>query len=202
MQAVKTINSRGRAGTLSGRAGAPGGRAAAALAFTVLAIGALTLGGCTVDPEEKAPQCPAAKLLPDASSLTRYNGNGTDLTNLVLSAKLVDVQGACIGLLGHAALSAHAHPEMLLTRGPAATGRDADVPYVVAVTRNNMLLDRKEKVQHVTFPDNVDTVRVTPEDTYFNLPTKRGLGGEKYTIYFLLNLTPAELAANQRALGK
>ncbi|MEJ0048950.1 MAG: hypothetical protein WDN04_24710 [Rhodospirillales bacterium] len=174
--------------------------AATVCAALLLAPALLLTAGCTPDPEEKAPQCPVAMLRPDASNLTRYDGHGTDLRNLVLSGRLLDVKGACRGLLGHKALTAHAHAEMVLTRGPAATGRDVDVPYVVAVMKNGQLLDRTEKVQHVTFPPNVDTVQVTAEEMNFAFPTTRGLGGEKYTIYFLFSLSPAELAANQRAL--
>ena len=169
---------------------------AAALAAALL----LLTAGCTPDPDEKAPQCPIAQTRPDASTLTRYDGRGTDLSNLVLSGRLTDIKGACKGLLGHKDLTAHAHAEMELTRGPAATSREVDVPYIVGVTKNGQVLDRREKLQHVTFPPNVDTVQVTGDDVNFAFPTTRGLGGEKYTIYFLFSLSPEELAANRRAL--
>jgi hypothetical protein len=195
MQLLKTLDPKRRAaaGSL-----AKIGPAAALL----LACATLGLAGCTPDPDEKAPACPQAQTRPDASTLTRYDGRGTDLTNLVLSGKLLDVKGACRGLLGHSSLTAHAHAEMVLTRGPAAHGRDVDVPYVIAVTKNGQMLDWREKLQHVTFPPNVDTVQVTGDEVNFNFPTKRGLGGESYTIYVLFKLSPDELAANQRALGR
>ena len=53
------------------------GRAARA-ACAVLALAALA--GCENDPDEKAPACPLALTRPDANSLTRYDGRGTDLT--------------------------------------------------------------------------------------------------------------------------
>jgi hypothetical protein len=174
----------------------PGSRLSAA----ALAAALLLAAGCTPDPEERAPQCPTAMLRPDAASFTRYDGRGTDLANLVLSGRLVDIQGACKGLLGHKALTAHANAIMELTRGPAATGRDVDVPYIVAVTKDGRPVDRREKQQHVTFPPNVDTVQATTDDVNFAFPTTRGLGGEKYAIYFLFALSPEELAANRRAL--
>jgi len=171
------------------------GRAAALV--TVLAIGA-----CTVDPDEKAPQCPVALLRPDAATLTRYDGRGTDLTNLVVSAELVNVKGTCKGLLGHNNIGATAHVEMIVTRGPAAQGRDIDLAYNVAVTYKGELRDHLTKVQHITFPVNVDTVHVTGEDLYFTLSAPRGLGGPDYNIYYVFALTPEELAANRRALGQ
>jgi hypothetical protein len=160
----------------------------------------IALAGCTPDPDEKAPQCPVALLRPDASTVTRYNGGGTDLTNLVLSGRIIDFKGACKGLLGKNNLAAHGQIEMVLTRGPAAQGREADVPYVVAVVKDDQVLDRREYTQHVVFPPNVDTVQVTGNELNFEFPVRRGLGGQNYRIYVLFALSPEELAANQRAL--
>jgi hypothetical protein len=170
----------------------------------LILLGLLSLGGlaaCTPDPDEQAPQCPLRYFRPDAATLTRYDGRGTDLTNLVLTGRLQNIQGACKGLLGHQKLTARARVDMVLTRGPAAKGRDFDIPYVVAVTKKGQLLQKQELIQHVVFPPNVDTVQVTGEDVNMVFPTDRGLTGPNYTIYFLFELTPAELSANQRALG-
>jgi len=158
------------------------------------------MAACTPDPDEKAPKCPVALLRRDASTLTGYVGRGPDLTDLVLSGQLQNVDGACRGLLGKNTLAAHAHAVMVLTRGPAATSREVDVPYIVAVMKGDQVLDRRQYTQHVAFPPNVDTVQVTGQDVYFNFPTRRGLGGQNYTIYVLFALTPEELAANRRAL--
>jgi hypothetical protein len=167
----------------------------------VLLAAALALTACTPDPDEQAPQCPLAYLRPDAATLSRYDGHGTDLTNLVLSGRLQNIRGACKGLLGHKNLTAHTQVEMVLTRGPAAHGRDIDVPYNIAIVRNGQVLQKQELVQHVTFPPNVDTVQVTGQEVNLAFPTDRGLTGPSYTIYFVFELTPAELAANQRALA-
>jgi hypothetical protein len=184
MQFSETLTSRGL-------------KALALLAF--LTAGALS--ACTPDPDEQAPQCPLRYFRPDAQTLTRYDGGGTDLTNLVLSGQLLDISGACKGLLGHQKLTTRAHVVMQLTRGPAAQGREFDIPYIVAVTKKGLLLQKQELIQHVVFPPNVDTVQVTGEDVNMVFPTERGLNGPNYTIYFLFELTPAELAANQRALN-
>jgi hypothetical protein len=180
-------------------------RGLSAMTLLLLAGGplllALGLAACTPDPDEQAPQCPLVYLRPDAATLTRYDGRGTDLTNLVLSGRLQNVGGACKGLLGHKKLTAHAHVVMVLTRGPAAQGRDFDVPYNIAITRQGHVLEKQALTQHVTFPPNVDTVQVTGQDVDMAFPTNRGLNGQNYTIYFVFELSPAELDANQRALA-
>jgi len=170
---------------------------AARPALAVLAL--LAVAGCENDPDEKAPACPVALTRPDASSLTRYDGRGTDLTNLVLNVRLTDVKGFCRGQLGHKVITAHAHAQFLLTRGPAATSRSTDLQYNVAVVKQGTILEAKPYVQTVTFPPNVDSVQVTGQEINFQFNTERGLTGPSYEIYFVLQLTPEELAANQLA---
>jgi hypothetical protein len=137
---------------------------------------------------------------PDASSVTRYDGRGHDLTNLVLSATLKDTPGACKGQLGHKVITAHAHAEFLMTRGPASQSRDVALQYNVAILKDGRLLEEKPYIQHVTFPPNVDSVQVTGDEINFSFPTQRGLSGPSYKVYFVLELTPEELAVNQKAL--
>lgn len=162
-----------------------------------LAAAAAALTGCVNDPDEKAPQCPLAYLRPDAATLTRYNGRGTDLTDLVLTARMLDIKGTCSGVLGGKSLKAHAHVEMVMTRGPAAQGRSVSVPYNVAIVEQGRVLQKQQLTANVAFPPNVDTVQVRGDEVNFLFPTPHGLGGANYTIYFVFELTPAELAANQ-----
>ena len=143
-----------------------------AFASLLFLTGLLSLGACTPDPDEQAPQCPLAYLRPDAATLTRYDGRGTDLTNLVLSGRLLNINGACKGLLGHRKLTAHSQVQMVLTRGPAAKSRAFDVPYNIAIVRQGQVLQKQELVQHVVFPPNVDTVQVSGPGHRHGLPDR------------------------------
>ena len=158
----------------------------------------LAVAGCHADPNEEATQCPKPYLLPDAAMLARYRSAGHDLSDLVLSARLTDVQGACAGKLGTKLEGAHAHVVLVVTRGPAAAGPEADVPYGLGVMRNGQLLDEARYVQHVVFPPNVNTVQVTGQELQLKLPTSKGVTGPSYHLYFWLQLTPQELAANRQ----
>lgn len=164
----------------------------------LFALACLTVAGCQGDPNETAMQCPKPYLLPDASAFTHYDGHGTDISNLVLSARLTDVQGACVGTMGKKQESAQAHVVMVLTRGPAAKSSVADIPYSVGVMRAGEVLDEHSYVQHVVFPSNVDTVEATGQDVSFVLPTGKGVSGPSYHLYFWLDLTPEEVAANRQ----
>ncbi len=158
----------------------------------------LALAACQADPNEEAVQCPKPYLLPDAARLARFDGRGTDLSDLVLSARLTDVQGACSGKLGTRAEGVHVHAVMVVTRGPAASGNTADIPYKLGVMRNNQIISEQAFVQHVTFPSNVETLQVTGQEIPLTLTTGKDLTGQNYHLYFWLDLSPAELAANRR----
>jgi hypothetical protein len=170
----------------------------AGLKFSCAALlAALALGGCQGDPNETAMSCPKPYLLPDASAFTHYDGRGHDISNLVLSARLTDVRGACVGRLGKLQEGAHAHVVMLVSRGPAAQGNDATISYSVGVMRDGEVLDEHSYSQHVVFPSNVDTVQVTGQEIPFVLPTSKRVAGPDYHLYFWLDLTPEDLAANR-----
>ena len=158
----------------------------------------LALAGCNADPEEQAVQCPKPYLLPDAARLVRYDSRGTDISDLLLSVRITDVQGACSGKLGVRAEGAHVHAVMVATRGPAATSAEADIPYGVGVTRAGGIIDEKFYTQHVTFPPNVTTLQVTGQEIHMTLPTSKDIAGPSYHLYFFLKLSPEELQANRR----
>ncbi len=170
-----------------------------ALPALLVPVACLALSACGADPNETAAECPRPYLLPDAATLARYRpGGGQDLSDLVLTARLTDVQGACAGALGTHLEGAHAHVVMVVSRGPAAATAEADVPYGLGVLRNGRILDEARYVQHVVFPPNVNTVQVTGQEVKLKLPTRKGVTGPSYHLYFWLQLTPEELAANRR----
>ncbi len=174
-------------------------RLAAPIVAPLVALVALTtLAACTNDAEELAPQCPIVSLVPDAASVSRYRDTGRDLTDLVLSVRLINVGGNCRGTMGKPTLAAHAQVQMLVTRGPAAQGRTADVVYGVGIVKDGAVIDRREITEHVAFPTNADSVQVTGDPISFIFPTRGNVTGPQYHIYYWLRLTPEEVAANRR----
>ena len=168
------------------------------LSLLCAAFLALGLAGCGGDPDEQAMQCPKPYLLPDAARLSRFNSRGTDVSDLVLTARLTDVQGACSGKLGVRQEGGHVHVVMVVTRGPVAPGPAAEIAYKMGVMRGSQIIEEHAFVQHVTFPPNVNTLQVTGQEIPFTLATSKDVTGEAYHLYFWLDLTPAELAANRR----
>jgi hypothetical protein len=162
----------------------------------VLLIGGLA--ACTPDVDQFAPACPQAGILPGGGDLTRWRGNGRDITDQVLQARVTGVKGEC-GRGSEGRLRATVSVQMTLNRGPAAPGRTADVTYFVAVAEGGQILDKQDYPLHVQFPPNTDRVDVTGDDVTLLLPVSQKKSGAAYTVWAGFQLTPQELQGNLAA---
>ncbi len=166
----------------------------------LLAATAAALSACA-KPDAFAPACPQLSLLSDGADLTRFTGNGRDLTDLVLDAHLVAVPASC-----HWADDTHKRVEaklqitMTVNRGPAMPGRAIDVPYFVAVSENDVIFDKQVYSGRVDFPANTDRLTLTTSEISLLLPVSHEKSAAAYRITVSFQLTPEELARN-RARG-
>lgn len=133
----------------------------------------------------------------DAADLTRYrDGGGRDLTDLVLSARILGVSGQC--QLGDkpSQLATKMQVTFQVTRGPAMTERQADLSIFVAVSEGSDILDKKQFPVRVAFPPNIDTVRLTTDAIPMVMPISKDKSGAAYALISGFQLTPDELALN------
>ena len=160
-------------------------------------LGLLALAGCGASDQQFAPTCPQLKLLADAADLTRMRGEGTDLTDLVLQARITGVKASCSPGKGG---SVNAALNVLIdaTRGPASTQRDTDLPYLVSVTAAGQPIDQKLFVAALSFPANVDRTSTVGEEVTLSFPVSQSRPITDYTIYVSFRLTASELAYNRR----
>ena len=96
------------------------------------------LFGCGPGRNTFAPECPTARLIPALADVTRYAGPGPahDVTDLILQARVIAVNGSCRpATTSGAAGQGAGHPSV--QRGPAMQGREADVPVFLAVTEGD-----------------------------------------------------------------
>ncbi len=165
---------------------------------TVLVAAAGLLGGCT-SPDAFAPACPQIGFVRDGADLSRFDGTGHDITDLVLEGHLVAVPAACrwAGGAGHGKVEATLKVKMSLSRGPAMPGRTTEVPYFVAVSENDAILDRQDYVVRAEFPPNTDLVGATSPDVTLLLPVSKEKSAVVYKIWASFRLTPEELAFNR-----
>ena len=160
-------------------------------------LAALLLAGCGAKPEQFAPACPELKLLRDAADLTRMRGQGSDLTDLVVNARVVAVPGSCSeGSKG--TVKAMIQVTFEATRGPAAPSRVIELPYLVTVLRGDRIIQQKPYVLPVEFAANVDRARFTGEEIDMVFPVSPEIPASDYRIYVSFRLTADELAFNRK----
>ena len=175
------------------RASLPSGLARAASGLSL----AFALASCGPDLPQFAPACPVTGVLSDAADLTRFNGRGTDLTDLVIDGRISPPRGQCkLDDLTH--LRTTISVSMDLTRGPAAKGRTVDVTYFISASKGDTILAKQNYTLQVTFPPNSDHVRITGEPINLVLPIDDKTSGVVYRVLDAFQLTPEELAFNRK----
>ncbi len=95
---------------------------------------AAVLAACAGDPDPNAAQgCPRVAVLADAARAEQYRpGPGRDLTDLTSRAQIIGISGGCAYRDGGVTVSVTM--PIVVERGPAMTGSQADYSYFVAVT--------------------------------------------------------------------
>jgi hypothetical protein len=163
----------------------------------------LPLYGCGPARNAFAPLCPTPRLIPALADVTRYAGPGPahDVTDLILQARVVAVNGSCEPGDDANELPAKVQVSISIQRGPAMKGRDADVPVFLAVTEADTVRDKKVFPLHLTFPPNVDRLTITSPEIDMDLPVSKEKTGAAYNIIAGFQLSPDELAGNRQAGG-
>jgi hypothetical protein len=163
----------------------------------------ILLFGCGPKPNTFAPACPTARLVPALADVTRYAGPGPahDVTDLILQARVTGVNGSCEAGDDAALLPAKVQVTLLVQRGPAMQGRDADLPVFLAVTEGDTVVDKRVFAVHLAFPPNVDRLTITSPNIDLDLPVSADKTGASYGVIAGFQLTPDELSANRRNGG-
>jgi hypothetical protein len=180
------------------------GRAPRAVLLALLLAALLPLlAGCGPARNQFAPACPRPSFLGDAADLDIYRpgtapGGPHDLTDLVVHARIVGVNGNCKEGDKKTQLATAANVLIELTRGPAMQGQETDVPVFLAVTEGDTILDKHVYLVHATFPSNVDRMTLGTGEIDMILPITPTKSGAAYSILAGFQLTPDQLAQSRR----
>lgn len=148
------------------------------------------------------PPCPRVAILGDAQKGTLYRpGPGRDLTDVAYEYELLDFTGTCkYEDKNYNSVTVTFLLQVAATRGPAAEGREAKVPYFVAVVgKDQQVLVRQNFTATVPFPQGRRRVAVG-EELEQNIPLN-GLSSREVEVLIGLELTPEQLEGNRRRRG-
>lgn len=163
------------------------------LAATVLLGG---LAACSAfEAPAPPPPCPQVAAVDDASRLTRFAGEGRDLTDVAFEAEIGPMIGSCT--YDDDVIDVELQVQMIASRGPADEGRRADFKYFVAVARlDRTVIARAEFDSYIEFPGNQTRAGIV-EELAQHIPITPGERGDSYVIYVGFSLTPEELEFNR-----
>ncbi|MBT3399644.1 MAG: hypothetical protein HOF99_09705 [Rhodospirillaceae bacterium] len=188
----------GRAGT--GRDGTGWAKPGwAALALFVLAA-------CQQGPAAPAPACPNIVIVQDAAEITQFlPGQGRDLTDVTLEARIADFKGFCdTDIKDDRTGVVDVDLQLLLvtTRGPAAVTREATIKYFVAIadTEENILA-REEFETSVAFEGNRNRLSFA-EELIQKIPLQAGQRGDAFGVFVGFVLSDDELKYNLNKRGR
>ena len=155
------------------------------------------LAACSSD-DSPPPPCPVVVVDKEGRRLTRFEGIGRDLTDVVFEASIRNFDSSC----GYDDDTVEAAVRLIfaINRGPADTTRQAQFRYIVAITdRQRNILTREEFDLRAEFPGNRTEVLLIDEIDH-TIPLAEGKIGSDYVIYVAFDLTRDELDYNRRTL--
>ncbi|MEX0759398.1 MAG: hypothetical protein WD100_07455 [Tistlia sp.] len=192
------------------RGGHSGGRGAgAAIRRTALLAAVLLLpGACSLfEDEGPPPPCPPIAAPSDTDHLTRFDGAGRDLTDVLFQARLLSVADSCSYERDDTLIESSLLITFEIERGPALRrlqSRDpsagASFTYFVAVARNEeepRILSREAFDVQARFEGNRGRIALADEIAP-RIPLGPGEDGRDYRIYVGIELNAAELEYNRQ----
>jgi hypothetical protein len=179
-----------------GRTGAPRHAATAARTLVALALAGSVLGACSSGDDKFPPVCPGLTLLPDAADMTRFDGKGIDVTNLVVRASITAVPAKCESP-DPGTVRATLNVDADIRRGPAGSAALPPIGYFIALMRGDTVLREQDFAFNPQFAPNVDRASVHGDDIELLLPVSKTKTAAVYKIYVGFRLTPGELAYNR-----
>ena len=170
------------------------------LGAAVMTAAALLLAACAGD-EERPPPCPALVVVNDASNMTRFQGEGRDLTDVLFETEIRSAAISCD--YDDSPVEASLRVLFETTRGPADNSRAARFRYFVLLSdRERNLLPREQFPREefemlAEFPGNRTEVQQADEID-LTIPLGEGKNGGDYVVYLGLILSRDEVEYNRR----
>lgn len=164
--------------------------------FAVLGLALLPLAGCNTS---KVNFCPVPVILADASQLVIFReGAPQDLSGEAYRVSLAGTRTSCQINRKTGETDSSLTLTFRATRAPVADGAHYTVPYFVAVTRGDQLIEKR--ILNVSFDfapgASVATFEEAPDD--FDITLESGHQPYEYQLMAGFQMTPAQVDYNKR----
>ncbi len=166
------------------------------LASRLAVLGAVTFVSACGATKEPPKFCPRLGLLDNADELTRFQGNGRDITDITLSGSIDKVPATCVQGNESNSVASDLTIQSTFTHGAGARSRTDQVTYVVTVLDGDTIIEQHDFPLVITFPEHVDRASFATAPIHLAFPAPAS-GKANYRVFVSFRLTPAELEYNR-----
>lgn len=164
--------------------------------FSVILAALLMLSGCNSD---KVNNCPAGVILADAGERTVFRpGADRDLAGEAYRIYLIGISSDCSINKKTGETDSSMRLNFRATRAPSADAAHYQVPYFVAVTQGDRLIEKRILSAGFDFPAgaSVATFSLSPDD--FDIHVENGHQPYDYEVMAGLQVSQAEIDYNRK----
>jgi len=163
-------------------------------AFAGLCLLALT--GCNT---ANVNNCPVAVILADAGQMAVFRqGASQDLSGEAYRVLLTGARTGCDINKKTGETSSSLHLEFRATRAPSADGAQYSVPYFVAVTRGDQLIEKRILTVRFNFAPGASTATFEESPDDFDVHMENGHFPYEYQLMAGFQMTPAQVDYNKK----
>lgn len=164
--------------------------------FAVAGLFLLMLAGCNT---AKVNVCPVAVILADAGQMAVFRqGGAQDLSGEGYRVMLTGVSTSCDINKKTGETNSTLRVNFRATRAPSADGAQYAVPYFVAVTRGDQLIEKRILTVRFNFAPGASTATFDKSPDDFDLHVETGHFPYEYQLMAGFQMTPAQVEYNKK----
>ena len=164
--------------------------------FAVLGLCLLTLAGCNT---AKVNNCPVAVILADAGQMAVFRqGASQDLSGESYRVMLTGARSGCDINKKTGETSSSLHLNFRATRAPSADAAEYSVPYFVAVTRGDQIIEKRILTVRFSFAPGASSATFDESPDDFDIQMENGHFPYEYQLMAGFQMTPAQVDYNKK----
>ncbi len=162
----------------------------------------LALAGCGGGSIQEAPMfCPQVAVLQQASSLTGFLPGRSDVAAQVTSARITGVAGACTLREKKHVLDVKFQAGFAASNGPANHGNALTLPYFVAITEGDTIINEYYYNITLKFDGNASTAEAVSKPVKIKLSNRRISSDVQILVGFQMTPEQRDYAAEHPLAG-
>jgi hypothetical protein len=164
--------------------------------FAFLGLCLLALAGCNTD---RVNVCPVPVILADAGQMAIFRqGAAQDLSGEAYRVLLTGARSSCDINKKTGETSSSFHLSFRATRAPSADGAQYTVPYFVAVTRGDQIVEKRILTIRFNFAPGASSTSFDDSTDDFDIHVETGHFPYEYQLMAGLQMTPAQVDYNKK----